>query len=148
MDKTVESISVINFVNRVSLDELRLFLRENKFRVFESEGRGVRDKGSFFARAIETLPQDPELVAGDPNWDALVDSLWGGLARLDDSRVAILWLEVEKMLERGVPDLLVAACCFQRLASEVSKTEHGFPHPMLLTVFLVGDGENFVPWCG
>ena len=48
------------------------------------------DRASFFRAVKAVLPLDPPLV-GDDNWDALSDSLWGGLDNVDAERIVIIW---------------------------------------------------------
>jgi hypothetical protein len=110
--------------------------------VFEIDGRGVTDKMSFIARAIECLPHG---MAVNKNWDALFDSLWVGLSKVEDNRVAILWSCVEEMLDHGLPDLLVALSGLQELAHSIADTKTGFPHSIQMIVVLLGSGTNFPP---
>lgn len=145
MVSNVEQLRVVNLVNQKSLDDLKCFLHQNDFRIFELDGETVKDKASFFTKAGEQLPHEPGLVA-QSSWDAMVDTIGGGLAKLGDKRVAFVWTKAEKMIERGLPDLLIAVDCFQQLSSDVATTKHGFPHPMLLRIFLVGEGDNFKPF--
>jgi hypothetical protein len=42
------------------------------------------------------FPLDPPLEGG-PSWDALNDSLWGGLDSLKDDRIVIVWPDASHM---------------------------------------------------
>jgi hypothetical protein len=106
------------------------------------DGSSVYDKRSFLKQAAMDLPQPPELISND-NWDALLDNLGACLSEIEETRVAIVWTAAETMLIRGLPDLLVAASCFEFLAKVVSTTAYGAPHGVALHVFLVGTGDNF-----
>jgi hypothetical protein len=145
MEKDFGKMRVINFVNQDSLDDLRQLLHQHGFRMIDLDGQNITDADSFFAATAEQLPQDPELVGQKANWDALLDSLWGGLVLLEENRVALLWLHADRMLHQGLPDLLIATEVLRDLARQVSTTEHGGSHPILLQIFLVGGGENFKP---
>ncbi len=59
--------------------------------VFTLSTAGRTDKDSFFEAVRRTLPLDPPLRSGSQVWDALSDSLWGGLDDLEASRVVIVW---------------------------------------------------------
>jgi hypothetical protein len=142
MQSIIEHFRVVTCVNQKCLDALKCLLAENGFRIFELDGASIGDKISLFVKAGEHLPHENGLIARN-SWDALIDTLWGGLAELNAERVAFIWTHAEKMLEHSLTDMLIANDCFQHLASEVATTEHGFPHPMLLKIFLVGVGENF-----
>lgn len=58
--------------------------------------RGILDQATFFAAVRETLPLDPP-VRTDRSWDALADSLWEGLHRLDGNKIAIIWPDAARM---------------------------------------------------
>ncbi|PYS30269.1 MAG: hypothetical protein DMF75_16190, partial [Acidobacteria bacterium] len=100
---------------------------------------------AFFIEAARILPQDPPLI-GNINWDALTDSLWGGLAELGKERVALIWTNAQRMLEHGLQDLLIANGCFEHIASTMATTKYGISRPIMLVVFLVGEGNNFGPF--
>jgi len=51
---------------------------------------GVVDRESFFDAVRECLPLAPPLV-GSHSWDALSDSVWGGIDALDASGIVIVW---------------------------------------------------------
>ena len=50
----------------------------------------IKDTKSFFDGIRAVVPLDPPVLSDD-NWDALSDSLWGGLDRLDAEKIAIVW---------------------------------------------------------
>lgn len=124
--------------------DLNDFLASHQYHVFILDGAEVTDEASFFAKVGEQLPQDPTL-GRCPNWDAFIDSVWGGLASLPEDRVALVWTHAERMLEQGLPDLLEAASCFESLAGRLKSrvTDEGCFRPVVLNVFLVGTGDNF-----
>jgi hypothetical protein len=135
-------LRTVNCINTSCLSEVREFLRQNGFHLFELDGEQVRDAASFFHAVVRSLPLDPPL-SGSVNWDAFIDSVWGGLDDLGEERVALVWIAAERMLEKGLPDLLIAVDCFQQLAASVRAPDTGISTPALMLVFLIGDGENF-----
>lgn len=52
--------------------------------------RGLANRESFFQGVRAGLPLDPPIV-GSRSWDALSDSLWGGIDALESERVVIIW---------------------------------------------------------
>lgn len=52
---------------------------------------GIDGKEQFFDAVVATFPLDPPLERMGDSWDALADSLWGGLDALPETQVAILW---------------------------------------------------------
>ncbi|MFH8394643.1 barstar family protein [Streptomyces sp. NPDC018036] len=59
--------------------------------VFMLSTAGRTDKEAFFEAVRETLPLDPPLGTSRMMWDALSDSVWGGLHALKLPRVVIVW---------------------------------------------------------
>ena len=55
---------------------------------------GIGDQESFFEAVKAVIPLDPPLI-GNRSWDALSDSLWGGLDGIDTKRIAIVWPQVD-----------------------------------------------------
>ncbi|WHM40956.1 barstar family protein [Streptomyces sp. BPTC-684] len=56
---------------------------------------GRTDQEAFFAAVRQTLPLDPPLGADRTVWDALADSLWGGLHALNSPRAVIVWPDAQ-----------------------------------------------------
>ena len=52
---------------------------------------GIGSKEQFFDGVVAAFPLDPPLERVSDMWDALDDSLWGGLDALPETQVAILW---------------------------------------------------------
>ncbi len=130
----------------ISMDDagrLKAFLRDQRFRLVELDGSSVDDAESFFKKVKSLLPLDPP-ISGAVNWDALSDSLWGGLDELREARVALLWLHAEKMLHHGLCDLLSAVDCLQSVAR--SFNDNAGSNRIELLIFLLGTGPNFSPF--
>jgi hypothetical protein len=137
----------VNLVSEDDIDSLRAFLDGHGYRAFEIDGEAITDAETFFAEGVSSLPQDPPL-SGRVNWDALRDSLWGGLDELGAGQVAFVWTHVDRMLEHGLGDLLIAVGCFTQLGFEVATKQHGISQPVSLLIFLLGKGDNFRPFGG
>ncbi|MGK5543426.1 hypothetical protein ACSNOH_01600 [Streptomyces sp. URMC 127] len=52
---------------------------------------GRTEEEAFFEAVRGTLPLDPPLGTFRRAWDALSDSVWGGLHALETPRVVIVW---------------------------------------------------------
>jgi hypothetical protein len=72
---------IISCVETRSYWQLVQSLRQEAFKVLELDGETITDAQSLFAEINRKLPLDPPL-SGRVNWDALSDSLWGGLEKL------------------------------------------------------------------
>ena len=138
----LQKLRIYNFVEDSYLNELKEELRQNEYYIYELNGKDITDARSLFAEIKKTLPQDPPL-SGKVNWDAFLDSIWGGLDELGKEKVAIVWTNVENMLESSLPDLVTAIELFRDLALSVSNPDTRISVPVSLTIFLVGDGNNF-----
>jgi hypothetical protein len=70
-------------------DALEQEFRNLGYHVYRLRG-DVVTRGDFFRAVRAVLPLDPPL-ARDDNWDALADSLFGGLDGLEQASIAVLW---------------------------------------------------------
>ena len=52
---------------------------------------GIASKEDFFDVARSVFPLNPPLARDHDNWDALRDSVWGGLDDLDATHVVVIW---------------------------------------------------------
>ncbi len=144
IDSAQYRFSVLSCVSAQSLDALETVLREMDYKIFEINGSRIEDAETFFLIATDVLPLDPPLtLGGRVNWDALSDSMWGGLDRLGEPRVAIVWTRAERMLDHGLSDLLIASYCFRDVAISVHDPQTGISTIVDLLIFLVGEGNNF-----
>lgn len=132
----------INCIKHESLNQLKTDLHQKNYCLFELNGEEIQNAESLFQQIAGSFPQDPPL-SGNCNWDALADSLFGGLDQLGETRVAFIWTHADNMLHSGLDDLLTAVICFDQIASVVATTEAGLSEPVKLLVFLVGKGANF-----
>ena len=91
----------IHLRQSVPAEELVAKLRAEGWPVYVIDGAPA--SGAALHEAVRaSLPQDPPL-GPTPHWDALLDSVWGGIGALGEKRVAIVWLG-SSQLERGDPD--------------------------------------------
>jgi hypothetical protein len=137
----------VTLVNRNSWNELEANLHYWQFRILMVDGTNTTDAATLCQAANRVLPHP----LGDPicDWNSLEDGLWQGLADMADRgecRIAICWTHAHAMLKSGLPDLLLAIDCFRGLAAQVTTSDQGFPHPMALRTFLIGEGPNFPGW--
>ena len=137
----------VTLINRNSWKELESSLHYWQFRILMVDGTTITNAATLLQAANRALPHP----LGNPicDWNTLEDGLWQGLADMaerGESRIAICWTHAQGMLKSGLPDLLLAIDCFRGLAAQVTTSEQGFPHPMALRTFLIGEGLNFPGW--
>jgi hypothetical protein len=80
---------------------------------------GIGDKTAFFEAVKAVLPLDPPLV-GNRSWEALSDSVWGGLDGIDANRIAIVWPRVDL---GESPDLETAMSVLEGVARSLGDAE-------------------------
>ena len=80
---------------------------------------GIKDKRAFFEGIRKSLPLDPPIVS-DRSWDALSDSLWGGLYNVDASSVAIIWPGSAEMAKAQPEDFEIARSVLSDLTESLA----------------------------
>jgi hypothetical protein len=137
---------VVSCVQTQSSQTLIQSLKQDGYKIFELNGKTIKDSGSFFEEAIRKLPLDPVLASGNVNWDAFSDSLWSGLDELESARMAILWTDCSGMLEWNLCEFLTAVDSFKQVSMSLYDAESGASVRITLLLFLMGDGANFRPF--
>ena len=136
-----ESVPVSLIHNKDKLS-LLLELEKNKYKIYIIDGISIVDARSFFQAIVGVLPQDPPL-SGTVNFDAFLDSLWGGLDSLGIKKVAFVWTKAEMLLRNSPKNFKTIIDCFNELALSVSDIDYGIKTPVLFKVFVVGNSEEF-----
>jgi len=97
---------------------------------------GVRDRESFFEAVRERFPLDPP-VYSSYSWDALEDSIWGGIDALDVARVVIIWPQSRVMAEAAPADFEIAISVWEDLANSLNDKEATVGRPKEVCVVLM-----------
>ena len=73
-------------------------------------------KDGFCSAVVENLPLDPPYNADyGHNWDALDDSLWGGMDSLSEDRILIIWNFAGKMKNNDAQSFEIVCDIFSNL---------------------------------
>lgn len=138
----MRELGAVSFVHRDELESVIDYCNNKKYRIFFIDGTQVITLADFFYWIKTTMPQDPPL-SGRINFDALVDSLWGGLESSGESKIAVIWIDVNKFMdcEDNRFDLLCE--CFEELSTTLRLESYGVEQPVMLNVILLGQGEEF-----
>lgn len=83
------------------------------------------------------LPLDPHLYPDSENWDALNDSLWGGLYSLQSPGSIITWEGFELMKNNFNSEFETILGVFNSIAGTISNPKYGNGLSSRLMVFLV-----------
>jgi hypothetical protein len=131
--------ALLNLIKQEDYELMVDTLQKQNFTILTMNGQDIYDESSFFTIVEDALPLDPPLN-GMVNWDAFADSLWEGVLNLNQKQVAIIWTDVEKVLNEGLKCLLKAMDIFSDTARGlyVEKT-----HSVVLLIFLLGRGDSF-----
>lgn len=91
--------------------------------VFHLEGE-ILDGQTFYQAARKCLPQDPLLLSDKLKWDALADSLWGGIFNLEKSSVLIIWRKYLKMKENDKRSYIIACEILESMAATLNDPKY------------------------
>jgi Barstar (barnase inhibitor) len=103
--------------------------------VFVISTAGAANRADVFDRVRASLPLDPPLV-GSKSWDALADSLWGGVDSLDASVVVIIWSGASDLRRNAPEDFMIATTIFRDVASSLGKWVDTDGEPKQVCVYL------------
>ncbi len=115
--------------------ELAEALRQESYRIFVLAG--IDSTRSFFDAVRRTIPLDPPLHGANLVWDALVDSVSGGLWDVLEKSIAIIWLDADLLLRVDAEGFRNAVTSLYWVATM------GIPRPV--RVVLGGDMSLLVP---
>lgn len=110
---------------------------------FVIDGSNISGADSFYTEAASILPLDPPLTGTKRNWDAFVDSLWEGLANLEQSKVAIIWTNADQIANAALSQLIEICIVMNDVIKSVSQESTGISIPVNLALILMGNGESF-----
>lgn len=107
-----------------SLNWLILYIPDNS---------GLKDE--FCSAVAENLPLDPpyDAVYGH-NWDALDDSLWGGMDSLSEDKILIIWNSAGKMQNNDAQSFEIVCDIFSNLTVSLVDEKKKENKPFQLTV--------------
>ena len=93
--------------------------------LFISELSKPYDAKAFYDSIRRTFPLDPPImmVGGKLVWDALSDSLVGGLATLDAKRIAIIWRNHTEMQRISPDNYRIALSVLEQVQEELGLDE-------------------------
>jgi hypothetical protein len=93
---------------------------------------------AFFDAVRATLPLDPPLKS-NRSWDALSDSLFGGLDELGADRVLLMWTDAAKMVAAAFDEADIALEVLADVAATLAEPNYTAGRPVSLTVLMVTD---------
>ena len=141
MKSDFDELGVVGLVNISRSNELRTWLQNNHIDSFWLYGSKVVDGLSFFAQAAVDIPQPEEMPAR--SWNGFLDNLRSVLYETHSKRVVFVWLDVDKMLDHGLNDLIIATDILTSVAREIGSNDASYKHIEAFWTVLLGSGANF-----
>jgi Barstar (barnase inhibitor) len=108
---------------------------------------GIRTKSAFFDAVVAAFPLDPPLRGVNDVWDALFDSLGGGLLDVPAPRIAILWPDAYRLMRFHPREYETAVFFLSHLPEQLSHgewTEDGSPKEALVFLGVKGRGKRWL----
>lgn len=133
------------FMKYASASEINLILhklQKEGWVVYEMDGKCIQNKFDFFSQVRKLLPLDPPL-SGNEKWDALEDSLWGGLYETSASYILIVWRSAFFMERLAAQDFRIAVDILSDLAKSISDKNIANPKQKEVAILL----ESEHPGC-
>ncbi|MCX5395334.1 barstar family protein [Streptomyces sp. NBC_00094] len=103
--------------------------------VFTLATAGRTDKEAFFGAVREALPLDPSLGTFRMVWDALSDSVWGGLHELKSPRVVIVWPDA-RPVAGAEGDFWIALSILRDVAASLAEARDTSGRPTQVSVYV------------
>lgn len=129
-------------VHAISADLLDLILDAKKYdewKIFQLPD-SLSTKEEFMTAAHELLPFDPPFFSDSDSWDALSDSLWGGLHALHAIGVLIIWPHSKKLSLLDPITYRQIISIFESISKTIRNPQYGGGWTTNLLVLLVESG--------
>ena len=97
---------------------------------------GVVDRAGFFAAVREQLPQDPMLGAYRDVWDAMADSLFGGLDEVEASAITVVWTGSHSFRQAAPSDYSTALEVLRQVTSQLADPAATAGRPTVVRVLV------------
>jgi len=95
---------------------------------------GTGNRAAFFDAVRRDLPLDPPLL-GSESWDALSDSVWGGLDLLESSVIVILWRGAADFRTAAPDEFGMAVTVLQDLTESLASWEYTDGQPKRVCIY-------------
>lgn len=122
-------LSAVSYIDIQDIDVITDYLKNMGYQIYSIDGCKLVTIEDFLLWIKNELPQDPPL-SGKVNFDALIDSLWGGFDELGEEKVTILWSNPKEAINKEAInkdktryDILTN--CFEELAKILTMKEYG-----------------------
>jgi hypothetical protein len=132
MDGSGQERTCIDWVTETEAGILRHQRQQERWCVLQLDGTRIESKQTLFEQINRDLPLDPPGVGPHLKWEALADSLWGGLVDLARDAIAIEWHHARILLVHDHSTMAEALDCFQGLAETLAESRRIFLRIVLI----------------
>jgi hypothetical protein len=132
----------VSYIDIQDIEEITDYLKNMEYQIYSINGCKLVTIEDIFLWIKNELPQDPPL-SGKVNFDALVDSLWGGFDELDEEKVAILWSNPKETINKDKTRYETLIDCFEEIAKTLTMKEYGIEKPISLKTVLLDKGKLY-----
>ncbi|MCC6699390.1 MAG: barstar family protein [Candidatus Hydrogenedentes bacterium] len=126
----------LRHVEATDLDEVYRSAKRGGWVLFKLDGKRVADKAAFFDCVRSCLPMDPPLE-GNSSWDALSDSLWGGLDALEVRKILIVWTDARIMMTKSRSEYGIAEDILKDLPESLGRLEDTYNNIKTVCIVIV-----------
>jgi hypothetical protein len=134
LDKAMKINQGLSHVRDLDVEAITREAAPSGFRVFVLPSR-IDSRESFFDAVREILPMDPPLLASR-SWDALSDSLWGGLYSIDEDRILIVWPNSGALATSAAKEYETALSVLKDLITTLADNETTQQRPKSISVIV------------
>ena len=119
-------------------DEIQREARQQGIPLYVISTGGRAGKKVFFEAVRDALPLDPPMdrIPEICNWDALSDSLRGGIDSLDEDHIVILWPDSSPFSRLAPHELETALFTLAEVADSLSDPSYTVGNPTQVSVYV------------
>ncbi|WP_251862290.1 barstar family protein [Clostridium sp. Marseille-Q2269] len=139
----------LNTIFYFDIDDYEFAIRQIEdmdYKIYYINGERISTIDELFVCIKDRLPLDPPL-SGNVNFDAFVDSLWGGLDNQDYEKIVIFWQYPNELMKQDKKRFEKLIQCINEVAKELLLEQYGVDNPIILKTFLFGKGAMFSKFC-
>ncbi len=136
----------LNTISYFDIDDFEIVISQIQdmgYKIYYINGKETTTIEELFLWIKNEFPLDPPL-SGNVNFDAFVDSLWGGLDNKNDEKVAIVWKYTNELIKRDKYRFEKFLECIKEVAKTLTVEEYGINKPVILKMLLFDNGELFL----
>jgi hypothetical protein len=131
----------VSLVDEAEATEIAKALEREGIPVYQITTGERSDRQAVFDAVRATLPLDPPLL-GSHSWDALYDSLWGGIHALHIDRVALIWPDATYLSDNNPEEFKLAITVLKDTAELLLDESATVDDPTIVHVYVGHTGRR------